>query len=148
LKKSIANFEATSANFAEVSKDLKPTLGEVRAMVASGKKAVDSADRTFLAAETEIKKLEPALKDIPKTLASISSAAERTSQLIARAGGTLAKIEKGDGLLGALVYDKGTKSDVKVFLSNLKRYGILGYKDKSTYDERDPKDDRYRGNRR
>lgn len=148
LRRSMADLEVTSANFKEASKELKPAMVEVRGMVAKVGGAADAGERAFGLVEAEVKKLEPALRDLPKTMASVRSAADKASGLMERASGTLARIEKGEGLLGTLVYDKGVKSDAKVFFSNLKRYGVLGYKDDSTYDERDPKGSRYRGNRR
>ncbi len=44
--------------------------------------------------------------------------------------------------------DEEVSADTKTFIKNLKRHGVLGYKDDSTYDERDPQTSRYRGMRR
>ena len=49
--------------------------------------------------------------------------------------------------MGTLAYDREPAQDAKTFLRNLRRYGILGYRDAQTHDERDPRN-RFRGRRR
>ena len=59
----------------------------------------------------------------------------------------MAAIQNKNGLIGTLAYDQETGNNAKEFIRNLKRYGVLRYRDKSTNDERDPRN-KFRGSRR
>jgi len=140
LSKAIANFESASDNIADASKDLKPTIAEAKKTMASLSKAADSADNLFADAQKEIKHIEPALRELPKAVSSISRAAGKAEQ-------TMDALQNKDGLVGAMAYDQETGTNAKDFVRNLKRYGILRYRDDSTKDERDPRN-KFRGSRR
>jgi len=148
FKKSIANLESATASFKGIGEDLEPTIDEVRAAIASVQKAADSAERTFDVVTEEVKELGPAVKELPETIAEFRAAATKISKFVDSADATLNGLSDGDGLLGTLVADEEVSADTKTFIKNLKRHGVLGYKDDSTFDERDPKSSRYRGIRR
>ena len=78
---------------------------------------------------------------------SIARAADEVAQAADDASDTIKSVQDGDGLLGTLTYDGAVKDDAKTFMRNLRRYGILRYRDSSTHDERDPRN-RFRGRRR
>jgi len=140
FSKAMANFEAASEDLNEASKELKPTVVEAKAALASIRGAADSADTLISSAQSELKHIEPALRDIPKAVASITRAADK-------AGNTLDAFQNKDSLAGTLAYDRDTGSNAKDFMRNLKRYGILRYKDDATKEERDPRN-KFRGSRR
>lgn len=148
FKNSIANLEAATASFKDVGEGLEPTIDEVRAAIASVQKAANSAERTFDVVTDEVKELGPAVKELPETIAEFRAAATKISKFVDSADATLNGLSEGDGLLGTLVADEEISADTKTFIKNLKRHGVLGYKDDSTYDERDPQTSRYRGIRR
>lgn len=148
LKNSIKNLEQVTSSFKEIGDEVQPTFAEVRDAIASVKSAADAASRTFDNASEQISNLEPALAGIPETLNSFKSAAVKAEELMGEAQKTIAKINESDGLLGTLTDDKDFSQDTKQFVKNLKHYGILRYKDDKTYNETDPKDNRYRGTRR
>lgn len=145
----LARFDTTLANLADVtarwketSNKLDPTLAEARDAIASIKSAADKADAT-------IAELKPALEDVPAAVGNISAAAKK-------AGKALDRMEEGEGLLGTVTTDDEVSTDAKVFVRNLRRYGILRYRDKETAEETAEEEDaeeddpreRFRGRRR
>jgi len=148
LKNSIANLEQVTQSFKEVGKDARPVIGDVRAAIASVKKAADAANKTFADASAQIKNIEPALATIPQAVSSFKSVAKTAEDVMGAAEKTIAKINQSDGLLNTLTDDKDFNQDTKKFVRNLKHYGILRYKDDDSYDEKDPKENRYRSRRR
>ncbi|MFC4992689.1 MlaD family protein [Rubritalea tangerina] len=148
LKKSIANLEQATESFKGLGKGLEPSVAEVRAAIASVKDAADAAEKTFDVVQTEVKELRPAVEELPATIKEFRTAATKISKFVDNADATLNGLSDGDGLLGTLVSDEEVSADTKIFIKNLKRHGVLGYKDDSTYDERDPERSRFRGVRR
>ncbi len=140
LSKAISNFETASQDIASASKDLKPTIAEAQKTMASLTGAADSADALFTNAQKEIKHIEPALRDLPKAVKSIARAADKAED-------TMAALQNKNGLVGTMAYDRETGNNAKEFVRNLKRYGILRYRDDATKDERDPRN-KFRGSRR
>ena len=140
FQKAIANFEETSREIKGVSRDLKPAVADARETMASIKRAADNATTLIADAQEEIKGIKPALKEVPQAVRNISRAADRAEK-------TMAAMQNRDGLVGTLAYDEETGTNAKEFMRNLKRYGILRYRDKSTKDERDPRN-KFRGHRR
>ena len=140
FNKAIANFEESSREIKGASKELKPAVADARATMASIKKAADGAQDLIADAREEIKGIKPALKAVPQAVRNISRAANKAEE-------TMAALQNKNGLVGTLAYDEETGSNAKEFIRNLKRYGILRYRDKSTKDERDPRN-KFRGSRR
>lgn len=140
LSKAIANLEAASKDIGTASKELNPTIAEAKKTFTSLRKAANSADTLFVDARKEIKHIEPALRGLPKAVRSISRAAGKAEE-------TMDALQNKNGLIGAMAYDRETGSNAKEFVRNLKRYGILRYRDDSTKDERDPRN-KFRGHRR
>ncbi|GAA5495344.1 ABC-type transporter Mla maintaining outer membrane lipid asymmetry, component MlaD [Rubritalea squalenifaciens DSM 18772] len=148
LRETFANLEQTSAKFKNASEQLDPVMQDLRGAITSVKNAADSADKTFASANEQIKKLEPALAEVPVAVSSLSDTAKKAGAFLDQASSTVGKLEEGDGLLGAITTDEEVGTDAKTFIKNLKRYGILGYKDDETKDDSDARKSRYRGPRR
>lgn len=140
LSKTLANFEATSEEFKNASGDLKPAMDDARRALASIRKAADSAELLIVDARKEIKHIEPALREVPKAVRSISRVATKAEK-------TMTALQNKNGLLGTMAYDRETGSNAKEFIRNLKRYGVLRYRDDATKNERDPRK-KFRGSRR
>lgn len=132
LSQSLANFERATAAAEKLGAKFDPALEEARAAFAEVKTAAQSV-RTIAG------NVEPALESVPEVLASI----ERTSD---QASAAIGKVQSGDGALGALAYDRETKEDLQSFIKNLKKNGILRYRDEESKED-DPRD-RFRGRRR
>ncbi|MGJ8673036.1 MlaD family protein [Rubritalea sp.] len=148
IRKSLANIEDATASFKNVGDGLEPSVGEIEKAIASVRAAANSAEETFDVVRDEVKHIGPAIEELPATLAEFKNAAKKVSDFADSADKTLNGLSDGDGLLGTLVADEEVSEDTKVFIKNLKRHGVLGYKDDSTYEERDPMESRFRGVRR
>jgi virulence factor Mce-like protein len=135
----LATLDTATADWAKASAKLDPTVTDARDAIQAIKKAAESADATLANADDRINELRPALREVPKAVASISRAADK-------AGQALDRVENGEGLLGTLAYDRAVSDDAKAFIRNLKQQGILRYRDKETPEE-DPRN-RFRGRRR
>lgn len=140
LSTTIANFKSSSQNLKNMSEELKPTISEARETLASMKKTSDNAQNLITDARSEIQQIKPALEEVPKAVESISRAASKAEQ-------TMTAMQNSDGLFGALAQDKETGTNAKEFFKNLKRYGILRYRDDSSPEDHDPRE-KFRGSRR
>lgn len=136
----LAHFDTTMSNLADITTEwkqssvkLSPTLDEARAAIAAIKSAADKTDAA-------VAELKPALQGVPAAVGNISTAARK-------AGNAIDRMEHGKGLLGTVTHDGDVSTDAKVFISNLRRYGILGYRNKELTPEEDPRN-RFRGKRR
>lgn len=136
----IADLRGTTANIKEASGEFQPLLVDAKRAIASFDQAAEAAQGTFAQASSEISKLGPALERVPAAVDSLAGVADDARE-------TLQSVQSSDGLLGTLAYDREVKNDAKDFLRNLRQYGILRYRDESTFDERDPRN-RFRGRRR
>ena len=136
----IVRINASAGNLEEASRELKPLMADARATMDKVAQVADEARGTFAKANNQIDNLEPALREVPEAIRNISQAAET-------ANAAISDIKDSDGLIGTLAYDKEIKGDSKTFVKNLRRYGILGYRDEETYDENDPRE-RFKGRRR
>jgi ABC-type transporter Mla subunit MlaD len=128
----LENLEKASASFAKLGEKLDPAIGDFNL-------AINEVRETNQTAQSVLERVSPALEDVPRVLTSI----ERTADTATAA---LEKVEDRRGVLGALVSDEQLKTDMKDFVRNLKKGGILGYKDEEEKEE-DPRD-RFRGKRR
>jgi len=132
LSKSLANFERATAEAEKLGAKFDPALEDAREAFAEIKTAAQSI-------RTMAGNVEPALESVPDVLASI----ERTSD---QASAAIKKVQSGEGALGALAYDRETKENLQTFIKNLKKNGILRYRDEESKED-DPRD-RFRGRRR
>jgi len=102
LNETIANLRKASASFAETSKKLDGVLAKVEGAVGTGDQALQSAK----AAADEVKK---AVTDVR---------------------GLVQQAKQGRGALGLLLSDKEVADNLKALVSNMRRNGILFYKDR------------------
>jgi phospholipid/cholesterol/gamma-HCH transport system substrate-binding protein len=142
----LANLDRASATFADLGERLDPAvsefrlaINEVRATNASAKETIETAKETMETAKGAIARVDPALEGVPRVLDSIEKTADRATAAID-------KVDSKKGALGALVSDQELKTDMKDFVRNLKKNGVLRYKDEDEKEE-DPRD-RYQGRRR
>jgi ABC-type transporter Mla subunit MlaD len=140
FSETLANLKEATHHINEASDDLAPILADARKSVRSVASAAEAAEGTFTRASSEMDKIEPALREVPGAVRSIKTAANAATQ-------TLEGLQNPDGLIGSLATDGEVTTDAKTFMKNLRRYGILGYRDAETFDEDDPRN-RFRGKRR
>jgi len=138
--RSLADLETTLADVKQAGTGLAPAIDEARDAIGSIKDAADGAQKTLAKADEKIDALGPALEQVPGAVKSLG-------QVAAKAASALDQMESGEGLLGTLAYDRDVSTDAKVFIGNLRQYGILRYRDAEMAKENDPRN-RYRGRRR
>ena len=136
----LSDFKDTANDWKKASATLEPTLTDARSAIQSLQKAADGAQTTFAKADERIAELKPTITEMPKAVATFTRVAERADDALTRA-------TNGDGVLGTLAYDHEAKTDASTFIRNLRRYGILRYRDAEKQDSPET-DDRFRGIRR
>ena len=148
LQACIVNLEKITESFKDIGDEVKPTFAELREAISGVNDVTTAATKTFDGATEQIKNIEPALATIPDAVASFQTVTKKAEGVMGEAVKTMAKINDSDGLINTLTDDKEFSQDTKKFVKNLKHYGILRYKDDENYDEKDPKENRYRSKRR
>jgi ABC-type transporter Mla subunit MlaD len=111
-----ANLKTASAQFSDASQKLD-------AVVAKIGEAVDSAKGTLKTVDSAITDLRPAIADARKTANSATKTVESARVLVEKAAA-------GEGPLGTLVSDRQTAENLRSLISNLRRSGVLFYKDR------------------
>ncbi len=161
------NFAITMANIrngSEAIKKIKPLVAkmepfieEARETLSVVKTATATAQMTFAKASVQIDALEPALTELPETLKNFQTASQKASSVMTEVEGVtkgakkiIAKVNNGDGVIGSLTTDSKLKEDTEEFVKNLKKYGVLRYRDLPTKEKEsvDPKFNRFKGGRR
>ena len=94
---------------------------QLPATMAAMKDTVQDARRIIAGAEEKINRLDPAIKEIPPTLAALRKASEQIASVTADA-------RRNQGFLGLLLYDARFRSNAQEFIRNLRDYGILRYR--------------------
>ncbi len=117
----LENLSATSGRLNATSEQLEPALTEAREAIRSVKQATATAEGTLRSADQAIAGLKPSLEKIPQAVDEFHATTHK-------AGETLDRINKGEGMLGAMATDNEVAFDFKTFMRNLKNYGVLGYK--------------------
>lgn len=101
LNETMANLKATSASFAESSQKIDSIMDEAKTAVATGQQTLESA----------------------------KSAADEFKKTMTDVRGLVGQVRAGRGPLGVLLTDREMAENLKSLVANLKRHGILWYKD-------------------
>ena len=136
ISSALENFDRAAVSIADLGDDAGPVLTEAREAIAEIKEATRTA-------KDALAKVEPALEKVPQTLDSIEKTVDQAGDALASVQKT---VDNKDSALSALTNDKETKEDTQAFIKNLRKYGILRYKDRETKED-DPRD-RFKGRRR
>lgn len=115
-EKNLKNVEDTFANLKTTTEDFSKTARSFDLMVSRTQEVVDSAKGTMKTIDGAAGDLRLALGDFRKTSESARS--------------LLNKAATGDGALGTLVSDKKTADDLKALIANMRRSGVLWYKNR------------------
>lgn len=106
----IANLNSTLSNMKEASSSFAETSRKIDGVVKKAEGAVETGQQTFVSAKG-------AADELKKTIADIRSVVQQTKQ--------------GRGTLGALLSDREMAENLKALVANLRRNGILWYKDRA-----------------
>lgn len=153
LGRTLSNIEDASIGARNASADLKPVLVDARQAIQQVNRLAEKAEGTFAEIDAQLAHVGPAMEDVPEAVQALARAANKAEGAVgeaektfAKAGQTLDTINQGDGLVGTLTQDDEVSTDTKTFIKNLRRHGILGYRDEES-DEKDPRE-RFSGRRR
>lgn len=116
IEETFENLKLTTENFRKASLSLEEVVSKAGTLIDTTQGTVKTADAT--AAELQV-----AIGDLRKMLASATKALDATAGLAKKAA-------DGEGALGVLINDKKMADDLKSLASNLRRSGVLFYKDK------------------
>lgn len=153
FNRTLTNIEDASIGARNASADLKPVLLDARKAINQISNLAQKAEGTFAEIDTQLASIGPAVEEVPETMRSIQRVAQKAEGAVGeaektftKAGQTLDNLNSDQGLVGTLTKDEEVNTDTKTFIRNLRRHGILGYKDEDTPAD-DPRE-RYRGRRR
>jgi phospholipid/cholesterol/gamma-HCH transport system substrate-binding protein len=110
LNTTISNLKETSSSFVETSKKVDGVVNKVDGLVNKAEGAIETGQETFASAKH-------AADEFKKTAVDIRSVVLQAKQ--------------GRGALGVLLSDREMADNLKALVANLRRHGILWYKDRS-----------------
>ena len=109
LSTTLSNLKETSVTVAEASKKIDGVVKKAEGAIESGQQTFTSANQTFVSAKSASDELKKAMVDI--------------RSLIQQA-------KQGRGALGVLLSDREMADNLRALVANLRRSGILWYKDR------------------
>jgi phospholipid/cholesterol/gamma-HCH transport system substrate-binding protein len=121
----LSHLDKTLANLADVSSQWKQTSGKLDPAIDEIKSAAGAMKKTLSNADEAIATIKPALKGVPEAVDHIKTTAEK-------AGDTLDRMKRGEGMLGAFASDNDVAFDFKAFMKNLRQHGILLYRNEDS----------------
>lgn len=107
----------------------KETAGSLRDGAGSFGEAMDKLGPV-------VEKLEPSAEKMNVALEKIGNAADSLGETADVVASKLKGIDEGEGLLPALLVDQELKEEFSALISNLRRHGILKYKDAASAETR------------
>jgi ABC-type transporter Mla subunit MlaD len=114
--KNLKNVEETFANLKTATENFSKTARDLDVMVGRTQEVVDSAKGTM-------KTIDGAAGDLRLTLGDFRKTADSARSLFTKA-------TTGEGPLGTLISDKKTAEDLKSLISNMRRSGVVFYKNR------------------
>jgi len=121
--KNMKNLEDTLANLKNASNEFSEASQKLNIVVAKVSETVDSAKGTLKTVDGTVNDLRPAIADVRKMTASATKTVDSAHLLINKA-------MTGEGPLGTLISDRQTAENLRALIANLKRSGVLFYKDR------------------
>jgi phospholipid/cholesterol/gamma-HCH transport system substrate-binding protein len=115
----------------DLTRESTELLADIRKAVATVNTTLDRLDKTALS-EDSLQDLRTAIANIKQGssgLAGIGQATEDLGQTAAEARKVVTSIRSGPGVLPTLLYDKQSANDLRAILSNVRRHGVLWYRD-------------------
>lgn len=117
IEETFDNLKLTTANFRQASVSLEEVVSKAGSLI-------ESTQGTVKSVETTAAGLQVAIEDLRKMIASATKAVDTTAGLAKRAA-------EGEGALGVLINDKKMADDLKALAANLRKSGVLFYKDRA-----------------
>jgi len=115
-KKNLGNLEDTLVNLKSATEEFSKASRDLDLVVSKTQETVDAAKGTMKTVDGAAGELKLALGDYRKVADS--------------ARGLLNKASAGEGTLGMLISDKQTADNLKALVANMRRSGVVFYKDR------------------
>ena len=115
LSDSLKNFHATSVAVVNAS-------GKIDAVVAKMDAIAEKVDKV-------VTQTSGAIASGKDTMDSGKKAADELQRTLADIRGLVRDIKQGQGVLGTLISSRETAENLRTLVSNLRRYGVLWYRD-------------------
>ncbi len=115
-EKNLKNIEETFANLKTTTAEFSQTAKDLDAVVAKSSEAVDSA-------KIMLKTVDGAAGEIRLAIGDFRKLTDSANSLVKKAA-------TGDGTLGMLISDRQTAENLRTLLANMRRSGVLFYKDR------------------
>lgn len=131
LRQTIANLKTTSANFAEASKKLDALFLKVDS-------TMEGANRTMVTTEKAAADLRGAIADLRGFADSGKKMIDSADKSVDTLRSLMLKAERGEGAVGLLLNDRETAENLRSFAANLRRSGVLWYKDRAIVEKPQP----------
>ena len=119
----IANLSTTLANLKEASTAVSEASQKIDGVVKKAGEAIDSGKQTFTSANETFTSAN-------QTFTSAKSAADDLKKAIGDLRSLIQQAKQGRGALAALISDREMAENLRSLVSNLRRSGILWYKDR------------------
>jgi len=113
----VKNIEATSLEFSSASKRLDGMLDEAEVAVKDATDALGRVSKTVDKTTDTLEATRQAAVSFDKTMADVRT--------------LLRDVRQGKGPIGALISDKGMADNLRALVTNLRKHGILWYKDRA-----------------
>ncbi len=124
IEETLKNLETTSAEFADASKGFEKVLGDASATMEEVSASVDRVTVT----------VEETVQQSQETVEAAKDSAEAFTRTMDELRGVIADARDGKGPLGTLLTDKTVADNLRALVYNIRRYGILFYKDRAVQD--------------
>lgn len=115
-EKNLKNVEDTFSEFAKTAKDLDSVMTKAQ-------ETLDAAKATMKTADSSAGELKSAIGDLRKMADTATKTVDSAKVLINKAS-------SGEGTVGALLTDRQMAADLRALVANLRRSGVLFYKDR------------------
>lgn len=122
-ERNLKNIEATFDNLRAATEKFKETSQNLETLVGKAGATLEAANATMKTANGAATDLRTTIADLHKTIDAAAKTVDATSTLVKKAS-------EGGGPLGMLINDRKMADDLKSFVTNLRRSGVLFYKDR------------------
>lgn len=116
----------------ETSKDVKDAVASFKDAAKSLKESIEKLSPTFTKVDGVVVKLDGVVAKADTVMVSANEAMKSIDESADTLGKAARDIQKGEGLLPALIHDADLKQNFKMLISNMRERGILFYKDEAS----------------
>lgn len=129
-EKNLKNLEATFENLRTLTNDFTESSKKLDAVLDSAQGAVDSAKGTIKTADGAASELRNAIADFRKVAVGATKTIDSAKTFLDSGQSLLKQAREGNGALGTLISDRETAENLKALIINLRRSGVLFYKNR------------------